>query len=319
MVFCLLLSLGAGIAAGHADPADRHFEMGSRYMARGEYSRAIEEFNKVLATRPDSLETHTDIALSYSALGRYRDAVNSYQRAVRINPDDAVALGGMGAAYFQLKEYQPAAECYEKAIRVDPGNAYYHDGLGLVYTRLGRSEAGRRSLGRAVELYLEQGNLERAAVLEKILAGLDSALESVAGWEFLGNRYNGHDFPGLGVYRRVEFDDRCEQVKVSQKTMCREDSCPIMDSMRALCMFWTCDGPYQGNKEKDVPVRYELNSYLVDCRNKKILSLGTEWYGFGQALIGRSRWPEQEWSAWPTADEEQMDEIRRACGECPGN
>ena len=53
----------------------RHFEVGTEYERRGEYSQAIEAFEHTLKLSPRSAETHFNLGVLYETTGNGRKAI----------------------------------------------------------------------------------------------------------------------------------------------------------------------------------------------------------------------------------------------------
>jgi tetratricopeptide (TPR) repeat protein len=90
---------------------------------RGEYARAIELLQQVLAEEPDSADLHYLVGEVYRLQNNLKDAFSSYDAAVKANP--AYAPSYMGKArvtlMYSAKQTDQAITLLNKALSLDPG------------------------------------------------------------------------------------------------------------------------------------------------------------------------------------------------------
>jgi tetratricopeptide (TPR) repeat protein len=162
-------------------------DLGERYLARNDSSKALEQFLKALEIYPDDPYLHYDLALTYDMKGTldkaefhleeairlkpdysdahnylgfiyFRDgkveqAIDSYQKALEnllyMNPQDAQL--NLGVAYLSRKEYHKAAAHLLEAIRLVPDFAAAYNNLGKAYEGLKQYRKARHAYEQAVE------------------------------------------------------------------------------------------------------------------------------------------------------------------------
>ena len=111
---------------------------GIAYFDAGEYSQAIENYNRSLDFDPSDPDYYNNRGNAYSKLKQYARAIDDYDRSIRLDPGKAFAYNGRGAAYRHLGENALAIEDYSRALRIEPGysKAYYN--RGIAYDNLDR-------------------------------------------------------------------------------------------------------------------------------------------------------------------------------------
>ena len=144
--------------------------LGTSHYSLGDYSKAIEYYEKALEIRINTLgENHPDIAgsynnlgIAYRSLGDYGKAIEYHEKALEIgintlgenHPDIAGSYNSLGIAYHKLGDYGKAIEYYEKALEIrintlgenHPDIAGSYNNLGTSYHKLG-------DYGKAIEYY----------------------------------------------------------------------------------------------------------------------------------------------------------------------
>ena len=162
-------------------------DLGERYLARNETSRALEQFLKAEEIYPDDPYLQYDLALTYDMKGaldkaeyhlkkaielkpdysdaynylgfvyfrqgKVNEAIQVYNKALEnllyLNPQDAHL--NLGVAYLSLKQYEKAKAQFEEAIRLVPDFAAAYHSLGKTYEGLGQYDKARTSYEKAVE------------------------------------------------------------------------------------------------------------------------------------------------------------------------
>ena len=155
------------------------FRIALLLQSRGEFSKAIELYNNVLAIEPDVPEVHNNLGIALLESGRLDDAVVSYRRALLIKPDFAAAYNNLGTAQRRMGLLPDALESYSHAVSFIPEFADAHNNIGNVLRDLGKSSEAILSYQTAIALRAEfieahsnLGNLLRD------LGRLDEALVS---------------------------------------------------------------------------------------------------------------------------------------------
>ncbi|MGA9152365.1 MAG: tetratricopeptide repeat protein [Candidatus Nitrosopolaris sp.] len=86
----------------------------------GNYTGAIEYYDKALAIDPHNVNALRNKGLALDNSGNYTGAVQYYDKALAIDPHYVKALNGKGNAFYQLGNYTAAIVYYDKALAIDP-------------------------------------------------------------------------------------------------------------------------------------------------------------------------------------------------------
>ena len=134
-----------GLNPNHANAFSNR---GATYALRGEYDRAIENYDEAIRLNPKHADAFSNRGVAYARKGDYDRAVENYDEAIRLNPKHAAALYGRGNAYRRKGDYDRAIENYDETIRLNPRHANAFSNRGVAYAR-------KRDYDRAIENYDE--------------------------------------------------------------------------------------------------------------------------------------------------------------------
>lgn len=161
----------------HTPRAVDYFGRGMDFMTLHDYSSAVEDFSRAIATTPDfTLAFYMRAIARYMELttadataddkapktdrilaARERDnemakVMEDIDRVIKLSPDMALAYYNKGVLLTELHDYTSALGAFNRAIELKPdlGEAFYN--RGYVYFRLGNRPAGTADLSKAGEL-----------------------------------------------------------------------------------------------------------------------------------------------------------------------
>ena len=176
------------LGAEHPDVAGSYNNLGTAYLRKGEYNKAIEYHEKALEIQLKSLGgKHSDVAENYSGLGtayyhkgEYDKAIGYCEKALEIwlkslgndHPDLTDGYSGLGAAYLSKGEYDKAIEYNEKTLEIQLkslGNE--HPNVALSFNNLGSTYQEKGEYDKAIDYY------EKAASIYDILKQPDDVKE----------------------------------------------------------------------------------------------------------------------------------------------
>ncbi|MBU9723936.1 MULTISPECIES: tetratricopeptide repeat protein [Bacillaceae] len=163
------------------------YGLGEFYLSRGDYSKSIPYFKKIIHSNKfsyEGLNPEVRLAEAYSATGQFEEALEYYDRGVKKN-DDPEALFGYGYTALQLEEYETAIKQFSKLKEIDPNYTTLFPYLGKAFRAENRLDEAIDILSEGLlkdeyneELYLEmakvqfhKGNAnEGKGYLEKVIA-----------------------------------------------------------------------------------------------------------------------------------------------------
>ena len=110
--------------------------IGNSYLYSENHSQATTYFNKVLDIDPHDSHIFWKLGVAFTNLKNYNQSISCYKRALEITPNYSGAYIGLGNVSFYLKDYNQTISYYNKAIEIDSEFSLAYHNLGLVYQAL---------------------------------------------------------------------------------------------------------------------------------------------------------------------------------------
>jgi tetratricopeptide (TPR) repeat protein len=106
---------------------------GKGYRDKGDYDRAIADFNQAIRVGPKYALAYYYRGLAYNAKGDYDRAIADFNQALRLDPRLANAYNDRGIAYHHKGDYDRAISDLDQAIRLNPTLAAAYNNRGKIY------------------------------------------------------------------------------------------------------------------------------------------------------------------------------------------
>lgn len=160
------------------DPtARRHYEAGLAHAHRGQYERAIAEFNTAIRLAPDFAAAFQDRGSSYLELQNPIAAMADFNRAIRLTPNHSNAYYNRGNLHLRQEQYFLAIADYDQAIQLNPSDAAAWQNRALSHAITGNLAQAVNGFQQAARLYQQQNNPDAyqqvIAILEYFQPDLD--------------------------------------------------------------------------------------------------------------------------------------------------
>ena len=112
-----LIDAGEGTTAALAVA---HNNRGNAYTTKGDYDRAIQDFDESIKLNPTHAKPFNNRGVAYVRKGEYDLAIKSLDEAIKLNPSYGGAFANRAGIYLKKNEYDRAARDYDEAIRLEP-------------------------------------------------------------------------------------------------------------------------------------------------------------------------------------------------------
>lgn len=133
------------------DTARSYLERGRVRASRGEYDRAVSDFNACLRSAPDNALAFFARALAWGEKREYYRGIRDLDRGLRIEPRLAEAYRIRGMYWLTLNNADRALADFDKFVRLD-GSGRAHFCRALAWIQKSKMSRAKRDLGQAVRL-----------------------------------------------------------------------------------------------------------------------------------------------------------------------
>lgn len=142
----LLLSISISLFS-----QDQLLQTGFDKLSKRNFEGAVQDFNRVLVTKPDQIEAMCGRAEARINLGIYAEAMKDVDQVLTIEGNNGKALALKGEILFAQKDYQNALKAFERAALIP--NALVHATIGKskVLNQQGNPKDAFKILDDAIE------------------------------------------------------------------------------------------------------------------------------------------------------------------------
>jgi len=165
--------------------AKTYYQQGNDYYEKGDYDKAIENYNMAILLNPVFSEAYFNRALSYYQLKNFDKSIADYTKSMELDPQNPIIYNNRGDAFYRKQDFQSAVKDYDKAIQLNPNylKAFYNRGLS--YASIEEYEKAVEDFSKVIKLkadFAEAYHLrglayEYAGSLSSAMADYEKALE----------------------------------------------------------------------------------------------------------------------------------------------
>jgi len=129
-----------------------YLQRGRVYNGKGDYDKAIEDFNQFIRLDPNNAGIYSNRGLAYTNKGDYDKAIEDFNKAISLDINDAYIYGNRGIAYDKKGNIDRAIEDYNQAIKLDPNDALAYNNRGNAYGKIGDYDNAIADYNHAIKL-----------------------------------------------------------------------------------------------------------------------------------------------------------------------
>lgn len=131
---------------------EEYFTMGNILLRQEKADEAIECYQHVLQSQPNSFETYHNLAEALQQLEQWEAAVSAYQKAIELKPDSAQTYQRLGDAWVKLQQWEGVIQSYNKVLDLQPDIFQAYHNLAEAFHHLEQWEAATSAYQKAIEL-----------------------------------------------------------------------------------------------------------------------------------------------------------------------
>ncbi len=131
---------------------DYHRRLAQLYERAGATARALHEYKRLAALRPDHPWALYYLGEHFRQAGAYTRAISYFQRAHILDPTQSIYLYQLGRTQASRGEHHLAIKAYRRALALNTHDYNAHYQLGLSYDRVGQSAQAHQAYEQVVRL-----------------------------------------------------------------------------------------------------------------------------------------------------------------------
>jgi tetratricopeptide (TPR) repeat protein len=125
---------------------------GVAYTDKGDYERAIRDYNEAIHLNPTSVGTFYSRGYAYKKKGDYDRAIQDFNEALRLDPHFELTYYERGNSYINKGEYDRAIQDFNQAILIRPNSANFYNNRGVAQYRKGDYGRAIQDFDQAIHL-----------------------------------------------------------------------------------------------------------------------------------------------------------------------
>jgi tetratricopeptide (TPR) repeat protein/transglutaminase-like putative cysteine protease len=150
------LTIESAVADAHTIPsgmkAQDLIRSGNEARKNGNYTLAVDLFNRAIEADPKSKSAWNDLGIVYMNDQKDELAINAFQKQIEINPYHYNAYDNLGRVYLRERKYEEAEKWFQKQLEIQPLHAHALANLGRAYLESHRYEEALPVLEKAASV-----------------------------------------------------------------------------------------------------------------------------------------------------------------------
>jgi tetratricopeptide (TPR) repeat protein len=131
-------------------PAKKQYELGLKFVIKGDFQQAANHFQEALSIYPDYLAARNDLGAQYLKLKRIDEAEKHFEIVLSNDPKNFNAKFNMGLVEMERRHYSEAISLLNQAVAIDSTRPVARLWIGIAKLELGDLEAAETELTRSL-------------------------------------------------------------------------------------------------------------------------------------------------------------------------
>ncbi len=141
--------------------AEAYLSRGHAFDYLGQSDRALVDLDQAVELAPHEARIYNSRGITHLNLGQLELAVSDFQESIRLEPDQPHNYFSRAMAYYNLAEYRLAIEDLDAVLAKDPTNAEAYFQRGLAHLGLEKQDKANADMVKAVEFGLDPRSVRR--------------------------------------------------------------------------------------------------------------------------------------------------------------
>jgi len=130
--------------------AKKQYELGLKFVSKGNYQDAAARFQEALSIYPEYLAARNDLGAQYLKLKRLDEAQEHFEIVLRNDPKNFNAKFNMGLVQVERRNYTEALSLLNQAVAIDSSRPVARLWIGIAKLEMGDLEVAEAELTRAL-------------------------------------------------------------------------------------------------------------------------------------------------------------------------
>jgi predicted O-linked N-acetylglucosamine transferase (SPINDLY family) len=139
------------------------YNLGNIFQEMGQLDQAVTYYQKVLSSRPDLIEAHNNLGNTLKEMGQLDQAVACYQKVLSSRPDLVEARNNLGNIFQEMGQLDQAVACYQKVLTSRPDLVEARNNLGNTFKEMGQLDQAvacyQEAISQKTDFYAAHSNL----------------------------------------------------------------------------------------------------------------------------------------------------------------
>jgi tetratricopeptide (TPR) repeat protein len=125
---------------------------GVAYKFKGEYDRALEDYDRAILLNPSFANAYNNRGVIYRLKGDYDRAIRDYDQAIWLDSNIPAVFYNRAIARIEKQDYDHALSDFEMVLRFNPKNSLALYGRGIARLKRGETQGGSADIAAAKEI-----------------------------------------------------------------------------------------------------------------------------------------------------------------------
>jgi tetratricopeptide (TPR) repeat protein len=158
----LYQNAGYALFEASADPGTQYAIAGNTYLMRGEWDKAVAQYERALALNPTDTLAYWGLGQVYQAQDKSQEARDAYRQALAASPDNVWARHSLAGLYAQEGQMEEAITLIQTGIQLSPDYLASFEVLGDLYRMQGKADQAFGQYAKAIESPPDTGDYHLA-------------------------------------------------------------------------------------------------------------------------------------------------------------
>jgi len=222
LVLLLFVGIGSIMPQEMNPEAGKLFNSGNELLKAGNYTGAIENYNKALSIEKD-YRIYYQRGIAHKKAGNNEEAKNSLEEVIKLKPDFDAGYNALGGVYFAMGNYEASIKNFEQVIEKTKDNKIkttVKGNLALAYAKMGNEALSNGNEEKAItylQKSVEMNNYDAAYLsLAKLYSELGEDDKAIAAAENALKYRNGISKGGPYYYMGVAYKNKGDNTKARE-------------------------------------------------------------------------------------------------------